>query len=83
MAELRARHPSSPPENSQSNVLNYSQNFVHNYNQPGQNFQMQGIHYPQNHNANASNYGGQHDFANYGSGGNQNLFGNPVRKKFV
>ncbi|XP_076267716.1 dystrobrevin isoform X2 [Rhynchophorus ferrugineus] len=40
MAELRARHPSSPPEiNHISNQS--SQNYIH-----GQNFKMQGIHYP-------------------------------------
>lgn len=79
MAELRARHPSSP-ENSQGNAPNYSQNLVHNYNQPGQNFHIQGIHYPQNHNVNVgSNYGPQQVFPNFGPVRNPGPFGNPVR----
>lgn len=80
MAELRARHPSSPPENNQSTPPNYPPNFGHNYNQPGQNFHIQGIHYPQNHNVNtSSSYGGQQGYANFGPSGNQGPFGNPVR----
>ncbi|CAG9762189.1 unnamed protein product [Ceutorhynchus assimilis] len=44
MAELRARHPSSPPEGNHFQNQPYperQQNYIH-----GQNFIMQGIHYP-------------------------------------
>uniref|UniRef100_A0AAR5PTZ7 ZZ-type domain-containing protein n=1 Tax=Dendroctonus ponderosae TaxID=77166 RepID=A0AAR5PTZ7_DENPD len=50
MAELRARHPSSPPETNHLPNQGYpdipgfpGQNYIH-----GQNFKMQGICYPQN-----------------------------------
>ncbi|ERL92307.1 hypothetical protein D910_09624, partial [Dendroctonus ponderosae] len=46
MAELRARHPSSPPETNQGypDIPGFpGQNYIH-----GQNFKMQGICYPQN-----------------------------------
>lgn len=79
MAELKARHPSSPPENNQGNTANYASNYSHNYNQSGQTFHIQGIHFPQNHNVNAgSNYGAQQGYVNFGSSGNQGPFGNPV-----
>lgn len=80
MAELRARHPVSPPENIQSNAMNYTQNLAHNYNQPVQNFHIQGINYPQNHNVTSSSgYGGQQILSNYGAPSrNSGPFGNPV-----
>lgn len=75
MAELRARHPVSPPENNQSNAMNYTQNLAHNYNQPVQNFHIQGIHYPQNHNVTSS--------SSYGAPSrNSGPFGNPVSGNF-
>lgn len=53
MAELRARHPSSPPETNHLQNQGYperqsfpGQNYIH-----GQNFKMQGIHYPVQNNA--------------------------------
>lgn len=79
MAELRARHPTSPPENNHGNVPNYPANMAHNYNQPVQNFHIQGVHYPQNHNMNvSSNYGPQQAFPNFGPVRNPGPFGNPV-----
>lgn len=84
MAELRARHPVSPPENNQSNAMNYTQNLAHSYNQPVQNFHIQGIHYPQNHNVtSSSSYGGQQILSNYGAPSrNSGPFGNPVSGNF-
>ncbi|XP_030764230.1 dystrobrevin beta-like isoform X3 [Sitophilus oryzae] len=63
MAELRARHPSSPPEvNHVSNSS--SQNYIH-----GQNFKMQGIHFPNSQSGSLN----QHGYVQLDQ--NQDLFG--------
>ncbi|CAG9820810.1 unnamed protein product [Phaedon cochleariae] len=66
MAELRARHPSSPPKDNQMPGPNYAQNsYGHNFNHSGQSFHIQGVHYPQNHNINsASSYVSQQNYPN-------------------
>ncbi|XP_056640992.1 dystrobrevin beta isoform X2 [Diorhabda sublineata] len=77
MAELRARHPTSPPENNQMVVQNSYGQYNH-----GQPFHMQGIHYPQNSNMNStSNYVFHQNFSNFSqSGSNSGHFGNQTNR---
>ncbi|KAJ8925465.1 hypothetical protein NQ315_009299 [Exocentrus adspersus] len=79
MAELRARHPASPPENDHSTGQNFPPNsFGQSFNMGNQNFHIQGVHYPQNHNVNsAQTYTPQQNYPNYTQAGpNQSPFGN-------
>ncbi|XP_072391820.1 dystrobrevin beta isoform X1 [Diabrotica undecimpunctata] len=77
MAELRARHPTSPPENNQGTGQHFPQNSYVQYNH-SQPFHMQGVHYPQNSNMNStSNYVFHQNFSNYSqSSSNAGHFGN-------
>ncbi|XP_018568287.1 dystrobrevin beta [Anoplophora glabripennis] len=78
MAELRARHPASPPENNQSGGQNYPPtSFGQNFNHSGQNFHIQGIHYPQNHSTNPGPgfVNQQQNYPNYTQASNQSPFG--------
>lgn len=90
MAELRARHPTSPPEHMPiPNHQNYPQQMI-NYNHAGHNLnsiQQQQIHYPPNH-SNNPNYSQQQQQQNYSqnyqnqSGPNQGPFGPQVGAPF-
>lgn len=77
MAELRARHPLSPPETNHLPNQGYpdrsgfpGQNYIH-----GQNFKMQGICYPQN--SGQKNYSAEQMQDHYGQ---QVCSGNTCRK---
>lgn len=81
MAELRARHPASPPENNQSSGQSYPpSSFGQNFNHGGQNFHIQGIHYPQNHGMNSGpGYANQQqNYPSYTQASNQTPFGHQV-----